>query len=349
MNISRTSEISDRINMLRFLMIAGVVLLHVPEYVPIGSVKNEPFSLIKAYFQLAVFRGSVPVLTFISGYLLFQASADLHYAKLLQKKWGSLAVPFLAFNIGLLVVAYVATHALGITTSVDLTKAGAMEWANAAFGLTASPINYPLNFLRDLMVLVVIAPAFGFMLRHAPWPGLLIVAVVFMYNLDGYLILRSDMPLVFYMGGLAAVRKWDMNAFDRFAAPCLALFLLFCAYIIAFRVANTNALRLAAPLLIWPAASLISTTGIGKWMAHMSKYSLFIFLSHAPVLLVSWLAYKRVDQYVPYELYWVASPVATIAILVAVHKLFTAVAPDIFGSITGTPAKRRTQLRVLPE
>lgn len=332
-------SVRQRIALLRFLMIFGIVLLHAPPYVPIGEVANNPFDLFKAFFQHAVFRTSVPVLTFISGYLLFRAALDQAPAKLARKKLRTIVVPFLVFNLSLLAAALVLHHGLGITLSNDMLPKNKKDWLDAAFGLTGAPINYPLNFLRDLVALMLVAPLLGWFLRHSPWIGLAIIALVYQFNLDGPFLLRNVMWPVFYAGGLAAVRNWNMRALDRFAPLCLALFLAMCAYVVWFRVANTNNLRLVAPLLIWPAASLLLPTAFGGWLIRMSKYSFFVFVAHAPVLLATSIVYKPFAAQVPYPVYWVLAPVLTTALLVLVYMLAMRTIPGLFGSLIGvTPA-----------
>ena len=56
-------------------------------------------------------------------------------------------------------------HGLGITLSNDMIPKTQDGWLDAAFGLTGSPINYPLNFLRDLVALMIVAPLLGWFLR----------------------------------------------------------------------------------------------------------------------------------------------------------------------------------------
>jgi hypothetical protein len=86
---------------------------------------------------------------------------------------------------------------------------------------------------------------------------------------------------------MATVRNWDIRALDHYAPILLAALFGVCAYVIYFRVANTNLLRLVAPALIWPAASLLAFTAVGNWLARMSRYSYFLFLAHVPLLLGS--------------------------------------------------------------
>jgi len=214
-------------------------------------------------------------------------------------------------------------------------------WANAAFGVFDSPINYPLNFLRDLIMLMLVAPLFGWMLRHCPWLGLGAVLLVFMNNFDGRFLLRDVMAPVFYLGGLAAVRRWNLCALDRYALPCLALFVGLCAAVVAFRVANTNYLRMAGPFLIWPAAALLSSTAFGAWLARMSKYSFFVFVAHAPVLMATWIVYRPLAKAVPYPVYWLLAPVLTTAVLVVAYRLAMRIAPNAFSALIATAPPRR--------
>lgn len=281
--MSVEDQVRLRIAMLRFLMIFGVVLLHVPPFVPFAELSNEPFALTKAFLQLAVFRCTVPVLTVISGYLLFRSAIDQKPLRLAKKKGKTILLPFLFFNLSLLAVALALYHAAGLSLASGLPPASLRDWLDLGFGYRGSPINYPLNFLRDLLVLMLLAPVLGLFLRRAPWIGLALVFGIFMNNLDGPLLLRDVMAPVFYLGGLAAVRRWNLTVFDRFAWPALVVFLLACCWIVTMRVANTNYLRLVAPFLIWPAAALLAPTAFGRWMAGMSKYSFFVFVAHAPV------------------------------------------------------------------
>lgn len=323
------TNVRDRFNLLRFVMIVGVVMLHTPEYVSITAIGSDWFSLTKAFFQNALFRTTVPVLTFISGYLVFHANLDQAPLKLLYKKSRSLLLPFLVFNLPVLALAWLVQTQAGIVMSRDLGSFDPMTWLDAAFGLTGSPINYPLNFLRDMMALMLIAPVMGVVIRNLPFIGLALCFWFFMNNYDGILVLRDTMVIVFYLGGLAACRKWNLRTLDGYALPCLMLFLLACTTIVYFRIANTTALRLVAPLLVWPASALLLDSRIGAWCARMNKYSFFIFVAHAPVLMLSWQLYKRAGDVVPYALYWATAPFFVTGLLMGLYTLGMKAAPGL--------------------
>ncbi|MCA1855842.1 acyltransferase [Massilia oculi] len=327
--------VRDRIALLRSLMIFGIVVLHTPEYVPLSDLGTGVFDNLKALFQHAVFRATVPVLTFISGFLLFRSALDTRPRELARKKAKTILVPFLVFNLGLMGAAWCMQWRFGLDTSPKLIPFDGAVWLNAAFGLTGSPANYPLNFLRDLLALMLIAPLLGWLLRRCQLLGLVLVVSIFMNNLDGYFVLRNVMPILFYLGGMAAVREWNMTALDRYALPLLAVFVVLCACVVFFKWRNTNYLRLASPLLIWPAASLLLDTKAGRYLARMSKYSFFVFVAHAPVLLATWLAYQRIGTRISYPLYWFLAPVVTTGIVIFVYRLAARWMPAVLGSALG--------------
>ncbi|MBD8629003.1 acyltransferase [Oxalobacteraceae sp. CFBP 8753] len=334
-------DIRDRIALLRFVMIFGVIVLHTPAYVPMTALGTGWFDLTKAFFQLAVFRATVPVLTVISGFLLFGAMLDREPGRLWRKKGRTILIPFLFFNLALLPFALGAERFAGVKLSDALWPFDPAIWLNAAFGISDSPINYPLNFLRDLLVLILLAPLFGWMLRHMAWPGLVLVGVVFFSNYDGLLVRRDLMAVLFYAGGMVAVRGWNLRLLDRYAVACLIVFLAACAAIVHFRIANTTYLRIVAPFLIWPAASMLIGSRAGTWLARMSKYSFFMFLAHAPVLMVTSVLYKRFGEMLPYPVYWVLAPLVVTAILVATYQVAMACMPRLFPTLIGASGAAR--------
>ncbi|HEU4375728.1 MAG TPA: acyltransferase [Telluria sp.] len=334
------SEISTRISILRFVMIFGIVILHTPLYVPIDEVGPDAFDMIKAFFQSAVFRCTVPVLTLISGYLLFNSTLPQRPKVLVWRKFKSLVIPFLIFNLPLVAATFALQSFSPLAISYQLVPFNLGTWADAVLSLSAAPLNYPLYFLRDLFVLCLLSPIFAVMLRRAPLPGLILVGLIFMLNLDGWLVIRTDMPVTFYFGGLCAVRQVNLRRFDRHAPACLGLFLALSFAVVAFKVRNTTGLRLIAPMLVWPAASLLVGTRFGTWMAGMGKYSFFIFLMHAPIVMATWMVYSRYGAALPYPLYWISTPLFTTALLMGTYRVCKTRIPTAFAWARGVAPPR---------
>ena len=317
------TETRTRINILRFAMIFGIVVLHTPEYVNIANLGSGWFDQTKAFFQSAVFRCSVPVLTCISAYLLFGSGLDTDIRKLAAKKFKTLVVPFLTCNTLLAALLFALQSRYAIPMSYQLYPFVPETMLNAALGLSQGPVNYPLHFVRDLLALMLLAPFLGYLLRNTAFTGLMLVAAIFWFNVEGDLVLRNEMAIMFYIGGMAAVQKWNIRRLDNYAALCLAIFLAMCASVVIFRVANTTSLRFFAPFLLWPASALLVDTRLGIWLAGKARHSFFIFLLHAPVLFLTYALYKHAGQPVPYPVYWVVAPLATTWGLILLHRLCT--------------------------
>ncbi|MDB5852402.1 MAG: Acyltransferase family protein [Herminiimonas sp.] len=328
-------DVKNRISILRFVMIFGIVVLHTPTYVNIANVGSGWFDLTKAFFQSAVFRCTVPMLTCISGYLLFRSGLDRDFRKLWLKKCRTLLIPFLVCNSLLALFVYIIQAEAKLPMSYQLYPFNLGTMLDAAFGLTTSPVNYPLNFVRDLFILMILAPLFGLVLRRSPFAGLVLVVPVFWFNIDGFLIVRNEMPIMFYIGGMAAVQNWNIKRLDRYAGLCLVLFLALCVSVIYFKATNTTYIRFVAPILLWPASALFSDTKAGYWLARKSRYSFFIFLLHAPLLMVSFVLYKQLAPHVPYALYWFLTPVAVTCFLITAYKLGMAYTSVSFTRVFG--------------
>jgi succinoglycan biosynthesis protein ExoH len=340
MNSYINSSETSRISILRFVMIFGIVLLHTPPYVPVNLLQPDLFSYIKAFFQSALFRCTVPVLSFISGYLLFRSGLDTKPRQLLFKKFRSLAVPFLVFNLPFVAAALILQRTGRLDISYQLMPFNWSEFADAAFALRRVPLNYPLFFLRDLFIVCLLAPIFGALMRRSPLPGVILISLIFLADIDQGLVMRTEMPVAFCLGGYLAICKFDVRGLDKYSVPCLLLFLILCATIIIFKVENITALRLISPVLIWPAASLLIGTRFGVWAERMSKYSFFIFLAHAPVLLLSWKLYLKYGKGIPYQLYWVVAPVLTTMLLINLHRFCSIYIPKPFAWARGVQLSR---------
>lgn len=334
-------DIANRIAVLRPLLIFGVVFLHVPGQVDLPSQLGHGwFDYVSGFFQLALFRGTVPTLTLIAGFLLFRAGLDLAPGALYRKKARTVGLPFLVFNVLPALAAAALEYRYGLVFMRTLVDAPARDWINALSGVKAVPFNYPLYFLRDLLVLVALAPLFGWILRRRPMVGLLAVALVFGCGLDGWLLRRDSSALMFYIGGWCALARRDLLAADRWALPAALLLALLCAAVPAFRIDDNRILVYAAPFLIWPAAALLRGTALWHAALHASKYSFFVFVAHAPLQELLYQGYVKLRRTlpIPYEAFWLLGPALTIALLVAFYHGALRVAPRAFNAAIGARA-----------
>lgn len=340
-NMGISVATSNRIAMLRPILIIGVVFLHTPgvPYVP-SELPPGIFNWFAALLKNGVFRGTVPTMSLIAGFLLFNSGLDQAPLKLFRKKFMTLMIPFIIFNIYCFAVESGMNAAFGsVFPDLALFDKTSFKFFTFLFGIYDAPINAPLHFVRDMIVAIVLAPVLGGMLRKCPWIGLVFLAVFFGTNMDGRLIIRSSSLILFYVGGAAAIYKWDLTACDKYAPQMLAIFLLACIATIAFRIDNNTLLVTAAPFLIWPSASLLKGTAFESKAIKLSKYSFFIFAAHIPLIDTSWWFVKNHAAWIPYPVYWIVAPASIVFSLKLFYDFAMNAAPTLFNFTIGARAK----------
>jgi succinoglycan biosynthesis protein ExoH len=173
--------------------------------------------------------------------------------------------------------------------------------------------------------------------------GLAGIAALFLTDMDGYLILRGDMPVEFYLGGMLALRKVDLTCADKYAFPAIGLFLAACVVVTWFDWPIILPLRLVSPFLIWPVGAILVGTFAGRWLIKQSRYSFFIFIAHAPLLMVLWTLNKYTGRPIPEYAFPVIAPFVTAALLIALYQLAARLAPVWFAIATGTRATAKVR------
>lgn len=275
------------------------------------------FSAVRAILENGVARSGVPVLSCISGYLLFSSGIAGSWGEILRRKSRTLILPLVLCNAVLLVALYIA-QSRGVWTPMfpPVRPVSVLGLANKLLEVSGYHLNIPLYFLRDLFVSSLLAPVFGLFARRAPWLGLAVVVLVFGTDADSQLILRADIAINFYVGALAATRRWDLCSIDRYGPLLLAGFVAVAAWIGITTPGDPPLwLRLLAPWLVWPAAARLVETSVGQWLRSLSGSAFTLFFLHYPIFSVWWRLYRLINP-VPgaYVLFWTVTPFLTAAV-----------------------------------
>lgn len=325
------ADISKRVWIARYLMVIGIVILHVPPYQALSELDGSIFGYIKAFFAHGVFRASVPVLTVMSGYLIFATQLHLKPVKLFKKKVSTLLVPLILWNLPLAIAVYLVQrfNIIDYQFSMELYPFDLFIWLDANLGLSRIPINYPLNFLRDLFVIALLSPLIGWVLKKGAFLGLVGVFIVYFYDVEGELILRNSMLISFYCGALLAYKSYDLRRLDKYAFPCLLSFVVVCISIVAFQIENRELFRMVSPFMIWPALSLLESTKLGTLLYRYSGNSFFTFLAHGPLLVILWVVFNKLPVELPYYVFWLLTPIIIVCFTIIANRLLKCVAPRV--------------------
>lgn len=338
---------------MRLLLISGIVFVHIP-YDPQTSPFLGTYGIfdwLRVFLGDSLFRVGVPCLSAISGFLLFRRGLDgFDYARTMRSKATTVLVPFLIWNLSLLLLAYLGQrNGIGFGYLPDVVGASWRDLSSLAFALEAWPINVPLYFLRDLLLCLLLSPVLGFLVMRFPLLTLAVLLAYAVLPVPNGIFLKKSILFGFSVGIYAALHKVDIKRFDTQAAPILAIVLI-------ISVALATALYQYGPdFPVWleTARSLAALTGIlGAWClsalligsrfaAALSKgggLSFWIFCAHYPLLVLVWMVWNRSGLGF-YPLFYIVAPVAVLIATVLSNAAVKRSMPQLHSLLTGSRSK----------
>lgn len=247
---------SQAIDLLRFPLAAFVVAEHVfpnVRHVHFQSdtlpfdISNSPLILQFVDFITMFVRGyAVPIFFFISGYLFFlgaEFSKDIYLNKI-KSRIKTLLIPYILWNV--LAIASLFISRLPIFAAyinhpemnISLRAFLSAFWIysgefTGVEHVSAYPINVPLWYIRDLMVVVLCSPLIYTAIKKFKLYPLVILGVIWFFTLQpsSYSNGLATAFFFFTCGAYISIHKIDFLAkFNRYFAH--SLILLICIGII---------------------------------------------------------------------------------------------------------------------
>ena len=224
------SLLSRTISFLRFPLIVGVVFIHSNMLVvniqgTIIRYDKWPFvAFVMNLFSSVLADVCVPLFFFISGFLLFYYSAfsKEEYLTKIKKRVYSLLVPYLIWNFIAFIILLIQVHPKVISFfpllkdyRVDIISFMSSFWVTnlpVAMSGPANPINTPLWFVRDLMVLVVFSPIIWWLIKKTGIFVVILLGIVWFFTLGesvGFPGLCHQSLFFFPLGAFFGIRHLD--------------------------------------------------------------------------------------------------------------------------------------------
>lgn len=307
-----TAENRQQIDLLRFLLIVGLVFLHFGSF-PGSAVspfrgmtpEDHSFAGFVNSFFLFFFMSAVPLLSAISGYLFFRETdfSLAFYCRRWRARSRSILLPMLSWNL-LVLTFFVAIAAFDPSSSLlsiveyDVLDLSKKDLVNALIGVTEHPIIFQFWFLRDLLLTILLAPLLGWLVIRAPWLGVVALFAVWITGSDLGIFFRTDVLFFFYVGALIQVRRWTLPKLPaRQALWLLAIYsLLVGLRTLAPLVISESSpagdilygpvaklLRVPGMLAVWSVAPLIVRTATGQSILQVSSIAFFLHAIHWPL------------------------------------------------------------------
>lgn len=294
---------SQTVEMMRFPLIVLVVVAHmVPFATPQVQLTiniDDIYVFLSELFSHNLAKISVRCYFLISGYFFFKFLENWDWGvfqEKLRKKVRTLFIPYVIWNAVLLIAIVVKHHAF------DLVGLGKDEGWYMLKSTTlydwfwGMPVNFPLWYMRDLIVMVIMAPLFFWFFKYTKFFGLLILGGLYLslieFNVPGI----STTALFFFgAGSYLAINNIDIiSLFVKYWVGIAAVTVL------ALLVATfNNGTAIHEPILrIFIILGVITTVslfdyltkfeGLKKVFFKLAPTTFFIYVVHE-IYIINWL------------------------------------------------------------
>jgi len=351
------ANISSRINLMRILLISGIVFVHVP-----FDPQTSPFlgangfvDWVRVFLGDSLFRVGVPCLSAISGYLMFRRGLDaFDYGKTIRSKARTVLLPFLIWNLSFLALVLLGQKGgIGFGYLPDAINAAPRDLATLTFAIEGLPINVPLYFLRDLLLCILLAPVLGILIKRYPLTMLALFFAYAVLPIPSGIFLKKSILFGFSCGIYASLHQINIRTLDRHAALISTLFLT-AAVMLATALYWTgpdypvwiDMLRSLTAICgivgSWAISAILIRSRLGERLSGSEGLSFWIFCAHYPLLIAFWMLWNRTAHPGLYPLFYFATPILALLILVASHTVAKRLVPKLHAVLTGSRAGHST-------
>lgn len=352
-------NLSSRINLMRIILISGIVFVHVPhnpETSPFLGVYGF-FDWIRVFLGDALFRIGVPCLSAISGYLLFRRGMQaFDYPATVKSKVKTVLLPFLLWNGALFFsVLLLQRFDVGVGYFPDLWNATPREIISHGAAVEELPVNVPLYFLRDLFVCILLSPILAFFVKRFALTTLAVLLIITAWpDLTLFIVQKKSILFSFALGIALALHKVDLKTLDPYAgritvtvivaAASLATGLYFTGPEFTFSLnLLRNLLAVFGAIGLWASSSLLIQSRTGRRLSETGSLSFWIFCAHYPLLVIMWMVWNKGGPDF-YPAFYVGAVMLSFAILIVSNAQVRSKLPALYGVLTGSRAKKPKRL-----
>jgi succinoglycan biosynthesis protein ExoH len=348
--VNVTANVSSRINLMRIVLISGIVFVHIP-----FDTDSSPFhgayglfDWLRVFLRDSLFRVGVPCLSAISGYLLFRhGSASLDYGKTVRRKAKTVLLPFLLWNsVFFLFVLILQNRGIGDGYIPDLTSASPRTLATLLFAVEGTPIDLPLYFLRDLFVCILLSPLLAILIRRYPLPTLVCLLLLAALPVSLGIVLRNSILFSFSFGIYLSLHRIDLTIIDRYAVPVASAFLIL-AVLLASACYMTGPelpawLEFSRDLMVlagipgfWALSAILIKSRLARRLAETGSLSFWIFCAHYPLLFCLFVLWNRSGEDL-YPVFYLLAAAITLTVLPLTNGLARSALPSFYNLLTGS-------------
>lgn len=359
MNLDK--DISQRIELMRFPLIVGVVFIHsFPVLVNVGEKigltdPSRSNVIVRTLFSEVFARISVPMLFTIAAFLFFQgldqgAKSPISL-KYFMGKWKSrlrtLLLPFLFWNAVAILFMFTIQHSpfgylFGDTAKISGFRT--FDTINAMLGITHAPIAYQFWFIRNLIVLMILSPLFYWLIKGLPHVWLLIIGACWLLQMWVLRVPDAAGMFFFSLGAYFALWPVNLRGLDHrlwtlggVYSALAVLDLSFKGQWFSGRLHNLT--NLLGVLFVFALTAKIAQMPKARdWLLKLAPASFFVFAVHEPLLTLLrkslYVLLRPSSEALVLSLYFL-NPILIIVLCTLAYRVIYSKFPRFTGFITG--------------
>ncbi|EHJ46810.1 acyltransferase 3 [Solidesulfovibrio carbinoliphilus subsp. oakridgensis] len=352
-------DVSKRIDILRIILIGLIVLAHGARGITVriadsggtGPVADLMVNILNGHVDFV----AVPLFFTISGFLFlrkFELTLPA-YGEMVRSKFISLLIPYVLFN-GLLAAWFYCVGSIEMMGSWGFLQSEGL--VTKILGLGTTPVNYPLWFLRDLLVVFLLSPVLLLFFKEAPGVGLITLFVLWAGMDPAPYSYYGDF-FAFYLGGYLARTRLPLAGVSWWQRAGAWLFVGLTIVLVAHQPLGITVdsvrlflfkCNLVLGLVFFWRISAFSFIRDSAVLHSMARHSFFVYLAHEPTmsilqtrLLAVW---KPVGDLQQIAFYWL-SGLTVIVLLWGLGEVLSRLVPAVYAVATGA---RRSARRPAP-
>lgn len=292
MRNANTVSQSDVFSQLRLPLVVLVTYAHSYSFVAPGyslmASGWDAYEVVKLLFSQSLVKVVVPVFFIMSGYLFFrnlQSWDTTGYLQKLRRRAVSLLLPYVVWN--LLMALKLGTFRIQVFWAFWAEAGRQTDWLGHINLLTA-PCNMPLWFLRDLMVMTLLAPLLHVVLRRWGRWVVPLLALLFLSGVGAFAVPGLSVCSLFFfsLGAWVSLcgRSLTVEALRLEPYAYVLSALLLAAMLITYGSVPFSSLMLMFRLTGAVAVFCLAYRGLAatRWrMPHtVCRASYFLYLGH---------------------------------------------------------------------
>ena len=345
---------SDKLHILSFVFIVMIVYVHADFKDIPGEIHDMPVNLfLQKWIGGFFYAVRVPFFFMKSGFFFFYSVKGLQSIWLkMRKRIRTLLVPYIIAALLFVGLMYVlmsipfVSEKMNSSTLFNTNNTGVLSWLCAVFydaGNTV-PLGFHLWFLRDLIMLTLLAPIFFYLRKW--YYGIPLIASLFILSFITSISLVTS--AFWFMFGTIAM-QWLMRLRCQKAFLLLGVYVVFRLFMTAVEWNGWKTLNIPISLMgiavVWVVYDHICKKTFklsnSKWWTICVNYSFFIYLFHEPLLNI-----VRKGMLIPmgkssltFACSYLISPLITVALLIFIGSIMQRFCPRILALVTGKRSK----------